>query len=133
MNLTTRSIVGLACGLALAGCSSNLPGFERFVPSADPTVMIDSNPPGAEARSSYGGVCRTPCEMAVPVANNFTVTYALEGYLPQTVAVRATPAEKTAIIDQTPPRIEPNPVSAELQPAPPPEPPPPPVKKRPRP
>jgi hypothetical protein len=125
-----RAIAALACSLALAGCSSNVPGFERFIPSSEPTLMIDSNPPGAEARSSYGGVCRTPCEMSVPVTNNFTVTYALDGYVPLTVPVRATPAERTALVDQTPPRIEPNPVTAELQPEPPPPPPPPPVKKR---
>jgi hypothetical protein len=57
--------------------------------------------------------------------------YTLDGYLPQTVAVRSIPAEKSALVDMTPARLDPNPVLAELQPAPPPEPPP--VKRRQRP
>jgi hypothetical protein len=124
-------------GLALASCSSvstNIPWVERLVPSSELSVTIDSNPQGAEARASYGGVCHTPCELSVPVTDQFTVTYTLDGYLPQTVAVRAIPAEKTALIDTTLPLLAPNPVLAELQPAPPPPPPePPPPKKRKRP
>jgi hypothetical protein len=69
----------------------------------------------------------------VPVTDQFTVTYTLDGYLPQTVAVRPIPAEKTALIDTTPPLLAPNPVLAELQPAPPPPPEPPPPKKKKRP
>jgi hypothetical protein len=132
-----RAIATAATGLALASCSSvstNAPWLERLVPSTERTLTIDSHPPGAEARASYGGVCQTPCELPVPVADQFTVTYTLDGYLPQTLSVRPIPVEKTALVDTTPPLLAPNPVLAELQPAPPPPPPePPPAKKRKRP
>ena len=132
-----RVVATVAGGLALASCSSvstNIPWVERLVPSSELTLTVDSSPPGAEARASYGGVCHTPCELPVPVTDQFTVTYTLDGYLPQTVAVRPIPPEKTALIDTTPPLLAPNPVLAELQPAPPPPPPePPPPKKKKRP
>ena len=70
---------------------------------------------------------------SVPVVETFTVTYTLDGYLPQTVSVRPVPVKKTALIDTTPARLEPNPVLAELKPAPPPPPEPPLVKGRRRP
>jgi hypothetical protein len=133
----TRATVAVALGCALAGCSgvaSNLP-ISSFLPppQTDAVVTIDSNPPGAAASTSIGGGCQTPCALSVPVTDPFTVTYTLDGYLPQTVAVRPVPAAKTALVDMTLPTLEPNPVVAQLQPAPPPPPPPPPVKKKKRP
>jgi hypothetical protein len=137
----SRAITAAICGPALACCSVNsnlpnlnIPSIDLFDPPATATVTIESNPPGAEARASSGGLCRTPCALSVPANEGFTVTYVLDGYLPQTVSVRSIPVEKSALIDMTPPRLEPNPVLAELQPAPPPPPPePPPVKRRQRP
>jgi hypothetical protein len=137
----SRAITAAICGPALACCSVNsnlpnlnVPSIDLLDPHATATVTIESNPPGAEARASSGGLCRTPCALSVPANEGFTVTYVLDGYLPQTVSVRSIPAEKSALIDMTPPRLEPNPVLAELQPAPPPPPPdPPPVKRRQRP
>jgi hypothetical protein len=135
----SRAIIAVLCGPALACCSVNsnmpnlyIPSIDLFDPPATATVTIESNPPGAEARASSGGLCRTPCALSVPANEGFTVTYVLDGYLPQTVSVRSIPVEKSALIDMTPPRLEPNPVLAELQPAPPP-PEPPPVKRRQRP
>jgi hypothetical protein len=135
-----RAIVGAICGLWLASCSAvnsnlpnlNVPNIDLFDPPSTGTLTIQSNPPGAEARPSSGGLCRTPCELPVPLNEGFTVTYTLDGYLPQTVSVRSIRAEKSALIDMTPARLEPNPVLAELQPAPPPPPPepPPPVRRR---
>jgi hypothetical protein len=137
----SRAITAAICGPALACCSVNsnlpnlnVPSIDLLDPHATATVTIQSSPPGAEARASSGGLCRTPCALSVPANEGFTVTYVLDGYLPQTVSVRSIPAEKSALIDMTPPRLEPNPVLAELQPAPPPPPPdPPPVKRRQRP
>jgi hypothetical protein len=130
----TRASVAVALGCALAGCSgvsSNLPISSLFPPpQTDAIVTIDSNPPGAAASTSIGGGCQTPCALSVPLTDPFTVTYTLDGYLPQTVAVRPIPAAKTALVDMTPPALEPNPVMAQLQPAPPPPPPPPPVVKK---
>ena len=130
-------IIAALGALALAGCSgvsSNMPNLgvptiDLFDPPATDTLAIESTPPGAEARASSGGVCRTPCALSVPLNEGFTVTYTLDGYVPQTVSVRSIRPAKSALIDMTPARLEPNPVSAELQPAPPPEPPPP-VKRR---
>jgi hypothetical protein len=130
---TTRVSVAVIFGFALAGCSSvssNLPSFDLLFPPTDATLTIDSNPPGASVSTSNGGSCQTPCSLSVPVIEAFTVTYTLDGYLPQTVSVRPVPVEKSALVDTTPPRLEPNPVLAELEPAPPPPPPPPPEPPR---
>jgi hypothetical protein len=137
MNMT-RFIAVVACSLGLAACSSWntswMPSFDLF--SSKPTIAslsIESDPPGAEARTSLGATCRTPCTLPVPVADEFTVSYALNGYSPQTVPVRPLTPESgffessgsTALLD-------PNPVFAALRPAaPPPKPAPP--KRRPRP
>ena len=129
MNIIRVTAVAV-CGLLLPSCSYLT--FDIFAPPTAGPLMIDSNPRGAEARPSTGGACRTPCELVVPFAETFTVTYALDGYLPETVPVRTIPIVKSALIDHTPPEFKPNPVLAELKLAPPPEPPPP-VTRRQRP
>jgi hypothetical protein len=130
----TRAAAAVVLGCALAGCASvasNLPLSSLLpAPQTDAILTLDSNPPGALASTSNGGACQTPCALSTPVTDAFTVTYTLDGYLPQTVSVRPLPAEKSALIDATPPTLAPNPVMAQLQPAPPPPPPPPVVKKR---
>jgi hypothetical protein len=139
MRLRKRTAITVAaCALALAGCAVNsnmpslgLPNLDLFDSPSTGTVTVHSNPTGAEARSSNGSTCRTPCALSMPANEGFTVTYSLDGYLPETVEVKSIPAPKSAIIDLTPPRFEPNPVWAELKPAPA-APPPPPAKKRPR-
>ena len=87
------------------------------------TVQIESEPPGAEARTSAGQTCRTPCALAVPPAD-FTVTFTLNGYQSQTVPVRfAAPDVRevdSGLGTTPPPVIDPNPVYAELTPAAPP-------------
>jgi hypothetical protein len=136
-----RAFVGAACGLGLASCSAgnsnlpnlNVPTIDLFDPPSTATLTIESNPPGAEARPSSGGLCRTPCALPVPLNEAFTATYTLDGYLPQTVSVRSIRPEKSALVDMTPARLDPNPVMAELQPAPLPPPEPPPVRRRQRP
>jgi hypothetical protein len=136
-----RAIAVAACGFWLAGCTSMMPNFDLGASRAATTnLTIESDPPGAEARTSLGATCRTPCTMAVPAANEFTVSYTLDGYLPQTVSVRPAPREGGRRMDpqdvfdlkengglyatSVPPRLDPNPVFAELSPvAPPPKPP----------
>ena len=49
---------------------------------------MESEPPGAEAKTSQGQTCRTPCELVVQTGGEFSVTLALAGYQPQTVPVR---------------------------------------------
>ena len=120
---TTRASIAVIFGFASASCSSvssNIPSFDLLSPPTDATLTIHSTPPGALASASNGGVCQTPCSLLVSVTEAFTVTYTLDGYLPQTVSVLPLPVEKSALIDMTPARLEPNPVLAELKPAPPP-------------
>jgi len=118
-----RFVAITALGLSLAGCSS-MPGWMQFdVPKAAPaatTMQFESEPAGADARTSAGQSCRTPCSLAV-TSSEFTVNFTLPGYQPQTVPVRAvTPSEgRDPATEGEPatPRMVPNPVFVELQPA----------------
>jgi hypothetical protein len=117
-----RRVIAIAvAGVSLAGCSSM--SWEMFK-SAPPNlqVQLDSNPPGADALTSLGPSCKTPCSVTVPAPDaSFSVSYALAKYKPATVPVNiiknpgdfSTPATVTT---------DPNPVFAELQPATPPKP-----------
>ena len=109
-----RVIAIAAAGLTLAGCSSF--SFDAFT-STPPTVQLqlDSVPSGADALTSLGPGCKTPCSIAVPVADaGFSVTYTLNKFQPVTVPVQiihipgdfSTPGSTT---------VDPNPVIAELQ------------------
>ena len=114
-----RLLVIAVAGASLAGCSSfSLDAFK----SAPPTVQLqlDSTPPGADAKTSLGPGCTTPCSVAVPAADaGFSVTFTKDKFLPSTVQVQvvnvpgdfSTPASTS---------IDPNPVVAELKPAGPP-------------
>jgi hypothetical protein len=103
-----------------------MPSWMQFdLPRAAPaatTMQFESEPAGAEARTSSGQSCRTPCSLAVS-ASEFTVNFSLPGYQPQTVPVRVVASTETVDADagQTGgPRLVPNPVFVELQPAAPP-------------
>jgi hypothetical protein len=92
------------------------PSFMKSAPAAT-TMQFESEPAGAEARTSLGQSCRTPCTQAV-TANEFTVTFALPGYQPQTVPVRVVgSAQASADPDASTLRLVPNPVFVELLPA----------------
>jgi hypothetical protein len=108
-----RIIVVVAAGLGLAGCSSfSMPDMFKTTPPVV-TVQLESLPAGAEARTSTGQSCKTPCSVSVSAENNFTVTFALPKYQPETVSVQV-------IRDPSNPgfsTVDPNPVYAELQPA----------------
>jgi hypothetical protein len=124
--------VGALVGaLSVAGCSSWTPSWD-FLPSmpslgggTNVSLTIESDPPGADAKTSLGPGCRTPCMLPVPADREFSVSYSLNGYLPQSVAV--TPRAGDNVRTDSgggPPTAEvtPNPVYAQLQPAPPPTP-----------
>ena len=92
---------------------------------ANVSLTIESDPPGADAKTSLGASCRTPCMIPIAADREFTVSYALNGYLPQVVSVRP------RLPDQIQPEVEaggavqsvdltPNPVYVQLEPAPPP-------------
>lgn len=101
-----------------------MPSFSR---SANVSLTIESDPPGADARTSTGASCRTPCMMPVAADREFTVSYSLNGYLPQEVLVRPRAPDTVQIeveAGTAAPAVEltPNPVYAQLAPAPPPAP-----------
>ena len=77
------------------------------------TVRFESEPPGAEAKTSNGQTCRTPCALALPVITPLTVTFSLSGYQPESESI-----EPIAVAG-SPTQLRPNPVSVELTPAPP--------------
>jgi PEGA domain len=106
-----RVIAVIAGGFMLAACSTTMPSLD-FLKSASQseTLAIESEPPGAEAKTSLGQSCRTPCQLAVQPGSEFSVTLALSGYQPQTVSVR--PEAESA---SGPPRLAPNPVQVTLQ------------------
>jgi hypothetical protein len=112
-----RVLAILGGAVALAACSStpdwmNLDGLKPG-PTLD-TVSFESEPPGAEAKASNGQTCRTPCSLALPIDAASSVTFTLNGYLPET--------ERLEAITTTgePPRLRPNPVVVELTPGAPP-------------
>jgi hypothetical protein len=111
-----RVIAIAAAGLSLAGCSSFSTDYFK---SAPPTmqVQIESNPPGADARTSLGQSCKTPCSvtLAVPEAGGFTVSYAMPRFQPATVPVQII-REPGNLITAGTARPDPNPVVTELQP-----------------
>src|SRR5450432_602222 len=83
-----RVIVIAVAGASLAGCSSfSLDSFKPTPPSVQ--VQLESVPPGAEARTSLGHSCKTPCSVAVPAPDaGFSVTYTLNRFQPVTVPVQ---------------------------------------------
>jgi hypothetical protein len=112
-----RPIIMIAvAGASLGGCSSfSLDAFKPTPPTLQ--VQLDSMPPGADARTSLGPGCKTPCSAAVQVPESgFSVTYTLDKFQPVTIPVQVIrdPGNSSLIT------FDPNPVVAELQPAGPP-------------
>jgi hypothetical protein len=89
--------------------------------TATPTVPLqfESEPAGAEVKTSGGQTCKTPCALAVPAAD-FMATFALNGYQAQTLSVKMMPPEdprgdsEVAATASALPRFDPSPVYAEL-------------------
>lgn len=69
----------------------SLPGFDSLKPKPTTTLLlIESNPAGAVAKTSLGKSCHTPCTMQIASGHDFTVTFTLAGYAPQTLTVHST-------------------------------------------
>jgi hypothetical protein len=112
-----RVIVILASGLALAGCASGGASpdwWPKFEP-APVSIQFESQPAGAEARTSTGQSCQTPCSLAMAPDKEFSVTFALAGRQPQTVPVQITKPEGDPFAEAS---LQPNPVAVELAVAP---------------
>ncbi len=127
-------VCAVAGALLTAGCASWTPSLD-FLPSlpslssSGPSVTlgIETDPPGADASTSVGPGCRTPCTVAVPADREFTVSLTLNGYLPQIVPVRprapdnVRPEPEGGVIATA--DLVPNPILVQMEPAPPPAPP----------
>jgi hypothetical protein len=116
---TMRRVIAFAIIVpGLAGCASSQPPRQ-------PTMQIElqSTPPGADARTSMGSGCKTPCTISVPIPEaDFSVSYTLADFQPVTVPVQVN-GNPAGFLSPGTTRIEPNPVVAVLQPvAPPPKP-----------
>ena len=114
-----RVIVIAVAACSLAGCASfSLDAFKSTPPTV--LVQLDSVPPGADAHTSLGPACKTPCSVTVPVPDTgFSVSYTLNKFQPATVPVQVIHVAGDFTTPGTT-SIDPNPVVAELQPAGPP-------------
>ena len=119
-----RFIILAAAGLMLAACTSaRSPLME---------IALESNPPGANAMTSLGPGCTTPCAVSVPIpSGDFTVSYMLNDYQPMTLPVRVF-GSPASLGGPGTTAIDPNPVIAQLQPVAPPPKPAPVQKKKPK-
>jgi hypothetical protein len=77
--LAAAAAVGLA--ITLAGCATITRGTTN-------QVQIQSDPPGALARTSTGFSCTTPCTMTVSRKDEFSVVFSKPGYRDETVDVK---------------------------------------------
>jgi hypothetical protein len=119
----SRVIAAVACGFTLAACSMALPSFDAFKSnSATETLQIESEPPGADARTSQGQTCRTPCELTVTSGSDMTVTVAMTGFQPQTLPVHPETVEGSGAFSSSTTKLQPNPLYVELQAITPPKP-----------
>ena len=117
-----RRVFAIAlAGVSLAGCSSFSTDYFKSTP---PTMQLqlESTPSGAEARTSIGPSCKTPCSVTVTVPDGgFSVSYTLNKFQPVTIPVQVTGSPGNLFTASTT-KIDPNPVVAELQPIVPPKP-----------
>jgi hypothetical protein len=114
-----RVVVIALAGFGLAGCSSfSMDAFKPTPPAVQ--VQFESVPSGADAITSVGPGCKTPCTLDVPAPDSgFTVTFNMNRFQPVTVPVQVIrfPGDAMAPPSTT---ADPNPVVVELRPAGPP-------------
>lgn len=119
-----RRVFAIAlAGASLAGCSSmssfSVGDYFKSTPPLIP-VQLESQPPGADAKTSIGPGCKTPCSVQLSAPDTgFSVTFTLPRYQVATVQVSVVrnPGDFTTPATTV---TDPNPVFAELQPAGPP-------------
>jgi len=133
MGQVSRIVALSAFGVTLAGCSSGsvtelFPAMASSTP-AKATVQLQSQPAGAEAKTSAGSSCQTPCSLEVAPNGDISVTFSLDGYQPQTVPLKqAAPTGRVEPGAYPSVALAPNPVFAQLEPIKPAAP----VKKKPK-
>jgi hypothetical protein len=111
-----RVLFVLGGGLLLAACSSTPDWMSldalKPAPIMD-AIQFETEPAGATATLSSGQNCKTPCSISVQADKPVSVTFTLAGYQP------ASEQLESVLVDGVT-KLQPNPVSAELTPAPPP-------------
>lgn len=82
LGVAMRSIVLLcSSALLLGGCATVTRGTTS-------QVQIDSDPPGAQVRTSLNHTCTAPCTIQVSRKDEFAVTFSLPGYRDERVDVK---------------------------------------------
>lgn len=96
-------------GVAFAGCSGPPASSSSLAPKQ--ALQFKSVPAGAEVKTADGQTCKTPCSLGIPLTPlaDQSVSFALSGYAPQTVALDLRQAN-----DFSPPLFTPNPVTVTL-------------------
>ncbi|MBM3608346.1 MAG: translation initiation factor 2 [Alphaproteobacteria bacterium] len=74
--------------LATAGAALMLGGCATVTRGATSQVQIDSDPPGAMARTSLNHSCTTPCTIQVSRRDEFAVTFSKEGFRDERIDVK---------------------------------------------
>ncbi len=94
----SRVIAVMACGFMLTACSATMPSLDFLKSTPQPeTLAIESEPPGAEAKTSLGESCRMPCKLSVQPGSEADGAAAAPRLAPNPVRVDlrpATPAKK---------------------------------------
>ena len=95
---TVAAVVLSWCGWQLFSIAAPSPGFasvqpEAPLPAATVPVRFSSSPPGADAVTSLGWSCRTPCSMELMIDAPVTVTFTHEGFAPVTIPVQIRSSE----------------------------------------
>ncbi len=107
--------IAAVLGVSLTGCSSALSSNSSSEQLQ--ALNFESDPPGAEIRTTQGETCITPCELTVP-SHEQPVTVSKSDYVPQTIQVAVGPQPDHSFWQNPPPTLVPNPVHVVLQPVP---------------
>jgi len=107
--------VAAVAGVSLIGCSSVVSSNSSS--EQVQALKFESDPPGAEIRTSKDQTCTTPCELSVPPREQ-VVTITKNNYLPRTVQITLGPQPDHSFWENPPPTLAPNPVHVVLQSAP---------------
>ena len=119
LRIGLAAAVAAVVGISLTGCSSAL--SSNSLSEQRQTLNFESDPPGAEIRTTQGQTCITPCELTVP-SQEQPVTITKNDYVQQTVQVTVGPQPDHSFWQNPPPTLVPNPIRIALQAVPKPKP-----------
>jgi hypothetical protein len=108
-------VAGAVAGFSLTGCSSALSSNSSSEQLQ--ALKFESDPPGAEIRTTQGRTCTTPCELSVQTLEQ-SVTITKNDYVTQTFHVTLGSQPDHSFWENPPPTLLPNPVRVVLQPVP---------------